>query len=362
MVNADKKPVFDILEPVAIGQFFAEYWEMKPLHISRSSNNPFESYISVDALERILSTQTLQFPQLQLSKAGTSLPSSLYTDSSNTVAPGHVSEQFKNGATIILSQAQKLHAPLLNLCRQMQRLFFMPCQTNTYYSPAGMQGFNPHYDTHDVFILQVKGRKTFRFYSERTMHPTSNHKFDKDVHKVGEETERIELSAGDLLYIPKGVVHDAVAHTDEPSLHITLGVYPVLYRDLLHELIDIASENNQVFRQAIPQSLWTGTDQNTCKPDYLRSLFDECMNAEYLDLALNEMRDRMAIESAPDISGVVDTPSFDESNSFCVRHDRIMHVEKQNQTIKIRLFGSSGVRASNVSSGGLDTDTNPIPA
>ena len=43
-----------------------------------------------------------------------------------------------------------------------------------YITPADAQGFAPHYDDVDVFILQVEGRKLWRLYdsiSEDTVLP-----------------------------------------------------------------------------------------------------------------------------------------------------------------------------------------------
>ncbi len=328
------------LSPLSLDEFFSEYWEKSPLHINRKTTNPYVHCISAEALQNILSTHPLQYPQVQLSKTGSSLPSNLYTDENGVIAPARIADYYNDGATIILSHAQHLHPPLLDLCRRMQKLLFMPCQTNIYYSPAGKQGFNPHYDTHDVFILQVSGKKCFRFYSERTLFPTTHHQFNKEVHAVGRETETISLSPGDLLYIPRGIVHDAVADSNHPSLHITLGVYPILNRDLLHELIDIASENDHQLRQAIPQLLWTGHDQSPDRYESIHTLFGRCFNADHLHHALDKIRDRIALDTLPNISKMFDGQGIELATHFQVRHDRIMHVENDDSTTKMRLFGA----------------------
>ncbi|OXB63355.1 hypothetical protein ASZ78_001931 [Callipepla squamata] len=39
---------------------------------------------------------------------------------------------------------------------------------NTYLTPPGTQGFAPHYDDIEAFVLQLEGKKHWRVYSPRT--------------------------------------------------------------------------------------------------------------------------------------------------------------------------------------------------
>lgn len=38
-------------------------------------------------------------------------------------------------------------------------------RSNAYLTPAGSQGFAPHYDDIDAFILQLEGRKQWKVYN-----------------------------------------------------------------------------------------------------------------------------------------------------------------------------------------------------
>ena len=44
--------------------------------------------------------------------------------------------------------------------------------TNMYLTPPGTQGFAPHYDDVEVFILQLEGKKHWRVYEPRTAQET----------------------------------------------------------------------------------------------------------------------------------------------------------------------------------------------
>jgi 50S ribosomal protein L16 3-hydroxylase len=76
--------------------------------------------------------------------------------------------------------------------------------------PGG--GVGPHFDSYDVFLLQVHGRRRWRIGAQR------------DLHLVDEAPLRIlrdfrpqhelEASPGDLLYLPPNQAHEGIALTD----------------------------------------------------------------------------------------------------------------------------------------------------
>src|SRR5215218_8220205 len=62
----------------------------------------------------------------------------------------------------------------------------------------------------------------------------------------------LALDAGDVLYMPRGTEHSA--HTDgSPSLHVTIGVSSVTYRDVLRRAIDsVAVGDGSCLDQRLP--------------------------------------------------------------------------------------------------------------
>ena len=64
--------------------------------------------------------------------------------------------------------AQMLTVPkpkLAALCRAMEKAFSSHFQANVYLSPPNAQGFGTHFDSHDVFVLQVAGSKIWTLSS-----------------------------------------------------------------------------------------------------------------------------------------------------------------------------------------------------
>jgi hypothetical protein len=71
---------------------------------------------------------------------------------------------FDRGKTVILTAMQCRWGPVAALCRRLEERFGCPVHTNLYLTPLGAQGFDPHYDTHEVFVLQIEGTKHWRLY------------------------------------------------------------------------------------------------------------------------------------------------------------------------------------------------------
>jgi mannose-6-phosphate isomerase-like protein (cupin superfamily) len=128
--------------------------------------------------------------------------------------------QFDAGATVVLQGLHRYWAPLTELVRELELALGHPCQANAYLTPSGSQGFARHSDTHDVFVFQTYGRKQW------------------EVVEAGEERE-VVLEPGLSMYLPTGTPHSARSQ-EATSLHVTVGINRVTWRDVLRRLGDEA--------------------------------------------------------------------------------------------------------------------------
>lgn len=306
---AQQSPPF--LAPVSLGDFFTHYWEKQPLHITRDGGEITE-LIDLPAIERLFSTQPLYFPGVQLTQSGKTIAVSSYADEQSVILPLRLFELHAQGATIVLSQAQKLFAPLNDLCREVMRTLKMDCQANVYVSAPANQGFNAHYDTHDVFVLQVSGAKTFNFYASPVHLPFPDEQFDANKLNATPINstpidESIRLTAGDTLYIPRGIVHDAIADDTDPSIHITLGVYPVLMRDVLLKAVHYQASQDHQFRKSLNPFITSDEACNDVR-ETLMALLQQAQKplsdtASFLDLMAG-FQDALAIGAPQDCTGL----------------------------------------------------------
>jgi mannose-6-phosphate isomerase-like protein (cupin superfamily) len=138
------------------------------------------------------------------------------------------------------------------------KIFGSRVQTNIYLTPPGAQGFKPHWDTHDVFVLQVSGRKLWSIYDTKVTLPLKGQQTDPAVHQPGPVTEEFELDAGSVVYIPRGLMHSARSSA-EASLHITLGITAFTWADFFVESVAAVALEGETVRQNLPMGFASGS-------------------------------------------------------------------------------------------------------
>lgn len=161
--------------------------------------------------------------------------------SSSEVDVAALLSALRGGATLILDGAQELSPALQSLCAGLSADLTCFCQTNLYASWGETQGFDVHWDDHDVFVVQVEGRKRWRLYGPTREAPLIAG--DRPDHVAPEDArEEIVLERGDLLYLPRGYWH-AAQGVGEPTLHLTVGLTRRTGVSLVHWLADLVAED-----------------------------------------------------------------------------------------------------------------------
>jgi hypothetical protein len=247
-----------ILEPCAPGEFLDSSWGVNFLHV-RGRAGRFAHMMPWGRLSEILSRQRLDFPRLRLVRDGKSLPVSSYLrhqtgGRQKTTIPrlkgAGLARELRAGATLVLDAVDELSEPVEELAKGLELLFRERVQVNLYAGWQTSRGFDLHWDDHDVFILQVTGRKRWSVYGQTRPSPLVNdvEKSQKPEHEpLWEGT----LEDGDLLYIPRGWWHVAVPLA-EPTLHLTVGVHNRTGLDLLRWFAERVRAS-ETFRRDLPR-------------------------------------------------------------------------------------------------------------
>ncbi|MBN8940281.1 MAG: hypothetical protein J0H01_12350 [Rhizobiales bacterium] len=226
-------------------------------HFVAADRNRFDRLLSIADLDAFLKTDAAQIPRLSMADSGrsgsASVPDELFTFSDGKADPSRLFALFDGGATLVVSQFHEFHPPLARFCRGLERIFLHAVQANIYLTPPGAQGFRTHYDTHDVLVLQVAGEKRWRVWGEAIV-PDATRKtpWNGAIHKADPAGGReVVLRAGDVLYVPRGVLHDAsVQGGGEPSLHATIGLLEPSWADALRAAIDQMEAREPALRQS----------------------------------------------------------------------------------------------------------------
>ena len=211
-----------LLDPVSAAEFEADYYERRLLHVERAAAGYFDPLLSVEDLDAVLGTQRVRHPDVSLVRGDEDLPRSEYADATGTVDPRRVAALFDQGATVIFQQLHHRIPALARQCVALGRRFGSRMQTNIYLTPPRAQGFVAHWDTHDVFVLQLRGRKRWSIYDTPIALPLRGQKFDPAQHRPGAGERPVRARSRQPRLHPRGLMHSAES-LDEVSLHVTLG-------------------------------------------------------------------------------------------------------------------------------------------
>ena len=208
----------------------------------------------------------------------------------------------RDGGTLILEQLQR-HEPKLGLlCRLLGQELGHGFETNLYLTPPRGKSSVPHWDNVDVFTLQVWGSKRWTLENERRIFPVRPDRMGDRGHAFRGETTSVTINQGDLIYIPRGFMHVAECGP-EASLHISLGMVPVVLEEFLHAVIKAAVRADENLRVALPLGfIHRGGDRIVRRAiAALRQAADETFVSAVLDQFLDEL-----VQISPiDISGQV---------------------------------------------------------
>ncbi|XP_059480956.1 ribosomal oxygenase 1 [Neocloeon triangulifer] len=247
-----------IIHPVPIDEFFSMSWEKRPLHIGRENPSYYSALISTSKFDTMLRKHNIQFTKnLDVTSYKNGKRETHNPD--GRALPAQVWEAYKNGCSIRMLNPQTFNKHVFALNVVLQEFFGTMVGANLYLTPPGTQGFAPHYDDIEAFVIQLEGKKHWRLYtprdaSEELPRFSSSNLKDKEI---GKPIMDVVLEAGDMLYFPRGTIHQANALPDSHSFHITVSCYQKnSWGDFLLKLIpaalEMALEENVEFRRGLP--------------------------------------------------------------------------------------------------------------
>jgi ribosomal protein L16 Arg81 hydroxylase len=245
-------PLAWMLDPIPAASFFDTHWETKPLVIPRAAPAHFGALLTMSEVDRVLTTEPVAHPDVFLVDASRDINADQYTYPSGMINVVRLFQHFANGATIILNQLERHVAPLQSFVRALERTFSTRFQANVYLTPKSAQGFKTHYDSHDVFILQIHGSKRWVLYDTPIRLPMHGQSYERSRPPAGEPTLDFVLHPGDTVYIPRGTMHDARTDQNCDSLHVTVGVMQASWTEVLIEAVAQAALDDPEFRRGLP--------------------------------------------------------------------------------------------------------------
>jgi ribosomal protein L16 Arg81 hydroxylase len=287
-----------LVSPVSVEEFRAHYWEQKPLIVHRQQPDYYGDLFTLQDFDGSVRGAATGY----IKTAEASTKKSAIHRGATPSALENVLTDMRDGHTLILDAVHRYDAKLSQMCRMLGRESGFLHQTNIYLTPPNGKGFTPHWDNHDVFIMQVLGCKHWKVEKSRRTLPQKGTNIEEEGRELRGEIYDFTLEQGDTVYIPRGFVHAAECGA-ESSMHITLGIFPTSWDDLLYAAVKATILQGDDLRLALPIGYHQGDGTGIVRriEDVLRN----AANPAFLAQVLDQFRDEFVQKAPLDIAGQI---------------------------------------------------------
>lgn len=245
-----------MLQPLPVEVFLDEIWATRHHHIQRCRPGYFDDLLpGPSAVDALLERVQPEPSAVRLVKGGQDKDRAGYLRDDGSLDAARARDGLADGYTIVLNGLERYLRTVATVSHSLEVELNFPTRVNAYVTPPASTGFVPHYDPHDVLVLQIEGSKTWRLSTEAPVPP---HEIQgrKGVGADG-LTSAIEVSlhAGDVLYLPRGQVHSAETRAD-PSVHLTIGLHaPTVLTLITHALQALSLRDPGLHTRLSPRHL-----------------------------------------------------------------------------------------------------------
>lgn len=271
-----------LLAPLEPSEFIERHLERAMLHLERRDPSLVEGIFDLDSMGHCLRYMQPQRRNLIRIVAG-DRSGERTTEMLARIAeaPGNgerlIRSLFADGHTVVFRYADGYWPALESIAMDLRRVLRSLVHCNVYCTPPDSQIFDTHVDTHDFLILQTSGSKTWRLHEVPHELPIEDSPLLAELQPrlpsatpaYGPVSQEIVLRPGDLLYLPRGVPH-SVASTDQHSVHVTIGLYPLRMHQLLSRVVDLLAVQAVELRRGTPIEWFDGKGSTPSAGDLLR--------------------------------------------------------------------------------------------
>ena len=340
-----KDPLSYLISPVSKTEFFKTYHEKEALLSKHNDANRFHGLLSIDRIDEIIASTELPPSSLDMVRKEPPIERSYYTFKNGNIDRGAVIRHYQEGATIILPQLHLADEILAKFCRSLENVFSSHVQTNIYLTPGSSQGFNTHFDDHDVFVIQLSGTKKWRLYQKPIDNPYRGESFNTKDYKAGELQKEFELKEGECVYIPRGLMHDATSVGEKASLHITVGLIVKKWADLMLEALSEVAIRNPRFRRSLPPGFARPGYNNKSAKIYFDELINEFQKNSNFDKVFEVIKENFIRERTPNLRGsLIDTSSNLPKERLYIRRPNLQAKLKRDELETVIICGGGDLR------------------
>ncbi len=204
------------IAPETVETFFHDYWEQHPLHAARRAPEWCAGLPGVEDVDAVLAQNSINDGQtLRIVRTQDGIPIEMPSEGKGGKHDlESIYRAYAEGWTLVFNGLHHRSAGVAQLAAQLGDALAHDVGVNLYVTPPNAQGFAPHMDGHDVFILQTSGSKEWRVYGPAVDLPLEEQDVNIDPVDVGPCLVQATLEPGHVLYIPRGFVHEGVSASE----------------------------------------------------------------------------------------------------------------------------------------------------
>lgn len=341
-----------------LGDFFAHCWEKYPCHFSRNSTeDSFKSIFCKDLLLKTIDENHLSME--------TNFAAMKYTENNGRVSfeGESAKEALNSGNTVQFFQPQRFCHQLFAIMSSCETLFGTLAGASAYLTPPNAQGLAPHHDDVEVFVIQTEGSKLWHLWPPVGIDLPETYSNDLDRNQLdSSRMVTVLLRKGDVLYMPRGTVHEARAEK-QFSTHITISLYQkynvkALANFTATRLLENAFSEMSELRRGLPRQIGQFMGTYAAAKEELRLLPASVRDARAELVQDIKKALLVAVEklTAQDVDEAVDVLLED----FTVHRlppieaeDTSVRVANVNATTTVRMVHSSNLRLVTTSKDGV---------
>ncbi len=213
-----------------------------------------------------------------------------------------IAKYHQTGYTVRIPEVTNISPQLSRFTRALEFIVQNPVGVVIFWSETGARA-PVHHDEVDVIVIQLQGSKRW-FISDEPPSLTNNWTgLGEQPPSLGRHRV-IDVSAGDLLYVPRGTAH-TVESTGE-SIHLSIGFVPVTVREAIAAALDFLSDLDKPLRLNLgqleqPVAASRGAVMQQQIRHGIEKLRNICQSEQFLQDALN-LRTAKMIQKLPKLT------------------------------------------------------------
>jgi len=333
-----------LLNPIPISSFVADYWDKAPFYILRKKRHYYDDILTIEQVNEYLSKNDIRFPSVNIAKKDYDIP---LTDYSNVLSIGKYAseglididklfDKFNNGASVFLQRMRSSIDSLASFVSQLEKELKFRIETHLFLTPENSQALSEHYDTTSSFIMQIYGTKTWIVSKPILELPAIDQIFNNTTYEGSDKIFEVTLHPGDLLFLPRGFIHQAKTSSDM-SLHITTIFYPITWLDIFDKLIENLKDNREFRKSSIKTSL-----SESSKSDFLflKKQLKEGSNYKNIFVTLKETSQTRQVKDNSDrVNDYLHLSQINQQSILSRRKNINYEIIRTDKSVSLNFYG-----------------------